>query len=210
MASATAPAATGTAPTPVPTPVAWAQRPQWILLTVAVAEIDASSVVVALGGPNGRHLTISLRQRAAANNSAPRAYTETLELFADVDPLLGSSTGSRFAVLGRSLQVRLRRRVRGEYWPRLTADTTTRRNVLVDWGMWRDEEDVKAAEEEEEAAGFAKDAGQRAYTLSDGQMTVGGGGDPLEVAKLQAAYLKAKEEEAKKKQQHAAGFEVLE
>ena len=161
-------------------PVHWAQRPKWIFLTVPVVDIDPQSVDVRL---DGEKVSIGFSQKSGAS------FAEELMLFGAVQPF-GTNDGSRFAVSDRALQVRLARAKPGPYWDRLTSEKIKKPSLKVDWNRWKDEEEVKAEEEEAEAAEFAKGAFNASKMGDD--MTVSGAGDPEKIAELQRTYLAEK------------------
>jgi hypothetical protein len=185
-------------------PVLWAQRPKWLFVTVPVIDIvpDSVSVRLALTNPPkeestpisgqvANHMEVSFATKGGAE------YKESLPLFGYVfqfghgpsGPGDANERASRFAVTGRSLQLRLAKtqECSGAYWPRLTQQPTKKASLKPDWQRWRDEDDVKAEDEEKEAAEFAKST-LNSQVVAEG-ITLSGNGDPVKIAQLQQEYL---------------------
>lgn len=153
--------------------VQWAQRPKFIYLTYLVAE--PQDVVVRIGA---KIIEVSY-------SSGNSSVSDLLQLHDEINP-----EESHFAVKVRTIQIKLRRKEEegGHFWPRLLAGSAKRGNLSVDWNLWKDEDEIKLQEEDEEMTrDFAK--GLRSSFVTESGVTVGGGGDPVEVARVQKQIL---------------------
>ncbi|KAH9599006.1 CS domain [Trypanosoma melophagium] len=127
-------------------PILWAQRPEFLLVSIPLPDATDVSVEVR----DGRVLHF----RAVAGG---RRYACALPLFADV-----VSEESRHATLPRGIELQLRKRPppaaeaegeagkKGERegslelsraWPRLTQDKSRNPRIQVDWTRWKDDDD---------------------------------------------------------------------
>ena len=182
------------APRPLSIKLTWAQRMRTLLLTCAVVDAtDVEAVVSDFATNSERPSTVVIRMRGPSPDGAmaPEGggplmvqYEETLTFYDAIDP-------SKVFVhaAGRNVYIRLTKHKGdgggsgGFFWPRLLkdgADQKRRRNITVDWGLWKDEDDIAEEAEEEE---FASIGAFRAFTMSNG-VNVNGGGDPNIVAKM--------------------------
>lgn len=155
----------------------WAQRMKTVLITCNV--FGASNISAVVDPQNLSRLTVSMTG-TSVDYDTPTHFHEVFELYASIDPnavLVHSS--------GRNVYIRVSKRGTGTaaFWPRLlhdAADQKRRKNISVDWTLWKDEDDIAEEAEEEE---FAAIGPLKAFTMSNG-VNVNGGGDPDVVAKL--------------------------
>eukprot|EP00388_Colpodella_angusta_P032377 GDKK01026368.1.p1 GENE.GDKK01026368.1~~GDKK01026368.1.p1 ORF type:complete len:143 (-),score=21.98 GDKK01026368.1:57-485(-) len=129
---------------------------------------------------NHGKLVVSMRG-TSADCEVPTQFQEIFELYASIDPTTVFVHSS-----GRNVYIRISKRgstAAAAFWPRLlqdAADQKRRKNISVDWTLWKDEEDIAEEAEEEE---FAAIGPLKAFTMSNG-VNVNGGGDPDVVAKM--------------------------
>ena len=166
----------------VPSPaISWAQRPHCVFLVVEAQVAKKEDVSVEFSSTS-----VGIRYTAptcgTAGPSSLAVHEEKLELFDAINP---AECGWHL-VPGRFVQVYLKRASKGSYWPRLTKGDKKLRNVSVNWSLWRDEDEVAEEDEDKAAREFSQQCNP--YTMGNG-LTIGGGGDPREVAKLQAELL---------------------
>lgn len=142
-------------------PISWAQRAEYVLLTIALQ--DTTNVKIELK-EEGKVLYFAC--------AAPegKRYEYTLHFYAPISP-----EESQHVVRPRQIELKLRKKFRKSLeeaeedeveWPRLTAEKTKHPNITIDWSKWKDEDD--------EAAG-PDDLGD--FGLGGG---MGGGGDAMD------------------------------
>lgn len=193
LVSSTATPAAAVGKKPLAIQMTWAQRVRTILLTCSV--MDASDVNVFVNPNNPRIVNITLMAPPTMNaapligaadakdtTAALNAYEENLEMFEAINP-----STVMIHITGRNVYIRLTKANNAgssaAFWPRLLKDSAEqkrKRHISVDWGLWKDEEDIAEEAEEEE---FASIGPLRAFTMSNG-VNVNGGGDPDVVARL--------------------------
>lgn len=120
-------------------PISWAQRPEYVLLTIALQ--DTTNVKIEIK-EDGKVLHFSC--------SAPedKHYEYTLHFYA---PIL--SEESQHVVRPRQIELKLKKKFRTSSeeaaedeveWPRLTEEKTKHANITIDWSKWKDEDDEGA------------------------------------------------------------------
>lgn len=122
----------------LPVPILWAQRPEYVLLTVPLQ--DARKVRVELPN-NGAQLKLSCTTPGADPTVAKddRQYESCLDLFREV-----AAEESQHVVRPRQIEIKLRKKKdeadEEREWPRLTKEKTKLNNVQIDWNKWKDED----------------------------------------------------------------------
>lgn len=148
------------ASSPLVPPISWAQRPEYVLVTIALQ--DTSSVKLAIQD-DGKALHF------ACDAPNDKHYECRLRLYGAI-----SSEESQHVVRPRQIELKLKKKFRTSAeeaaddeleWPRLTEEKTKQPNITIDWSKWKD------ADEEEAGADDLGDFG-----LGGG----GGGGDAMD------------------------------
>lgn len=122
------------------TPLQWAQRPATILITVPVS--DAKDVVIK---SLSDVLEISLK-------SGEKVFSSKTALFAEIIP-----EESSHVVRERAIEIKLQKKNQtSEYWPRLTKDKVKNSHITIDWGRWKDEDELNG---KDDVGDFGNDGG---------------------------------------------------
>ena len=113
------------------TPLQWAQRPEFVLVTIPVT--DAKDV-------NVKVLENSLEFSCTAGE---KKYASTTPLFAEIVP-----EESSHVVRDSRVELKLAKKdTSAEYWPRITKDKVKNMHITIDWAKWKDEDEVDAKED---------------------------------------------------------------
>eukprot|EP00759_Apiculatamorpha_spiralis_P043984 PhF_6_TR41116/c0_g1_i1/m.62274 len=151
--------------------VQWAQRRNYVLIWCPSPE--PSNVVVNLNPPDSKTLTLSWTSKGAV------ARDFTFRLYDEFAP----APESTYRVAGMGIQIRLKKKSEGQpFWPRFTQDKVKLAHLSVYWSLWKDEDEVKTEEEDDELKNFGCPS---PFVIEDG-ITIGGGGDPDKIAALMA------------------------
>ncbi|KAK7196643.1 CS domain containing protein [Novymonas esmeraldas] len=118
-------------------PIAWAQRPELLLLTIPLQDTTDVALEIA---EEGREL------RFSCSAAGGQRYAVVLPFYGVI-----ASEESQHVVRPRQIELKLRKRFRGSLedaeedeveWPRLTKTKAKHPNITVDWSRWRDEGDA--------------------------------------------------------------------
>lgn len=146
-------------------PISWAQRAEYVLLTIALQ--DTTDVTIELK-EEGKLLHF------ACTAPEDKRYAYTLRFYAAITP-----EESQHVVRPRQIELKLKKKFRTSAeeaeedeieWPRLTEDKAKHPNITIDWSKWKDED-------EQEAGGGADDLGDFGLGGAGGGM---GGGDAMD------------------------------
>ena len=111
--------------------IAWAQRSDNILITVAVQ--DAADV----------KLSVQDNVFELSCTGGEKKYFCKFPLFADVVPE-ESTTVTR----PRQIEIKLKKKdENAEYWPRLQKEKVKSQHIQIDWNRWKDEDEEAAADD---------------------------------------------------------------
>eukprot|EP01084_Bolivina_argentea_P162993 283599_1 len=116
--------------------LAWAQRPDTVLITVSVQ--DAKDVDISVTDT----LTISCV-------GGEKKYECKIPLFAEVVPEESSNV-----VRPRAIEIKLQKKVTtDEYWTRLTKEKVKNAHIQIDWNRWKDEDEAEEGDTGDFGAG---------------------------------------------------------
>ncbi|KPI87649.1 hypothetical protein ABL78_3247 [Leptomonas seymouri] len=121
-------------------PISWAQRSEYVLLTIALQ--DTTNVKLDIK-EEGKVLYFSC--------TAPgdKHYEYTIHFYAPISP-----EESQHVVRPRQIELKLKKKFcksleeAGEdelIWPRLTEEKTKHQNITIDWSKWKDEDEDDAS-----------------------------------------------------------------
>ena len=174
----------------------WAQRLHTVLITCSSLNAQDLKVLLDDGLPPTEQedpKTKTAKTLTISYNAPPESGDETeLISFSAViplfEPIIAASTVAYQT--DRSVYVRLTkaRDVTGSssFWPRLLESKDEQKcrakYIGVDWGNWKDEDDLKDEKEEEEFANIGKGL-NKSFVMSNG-VNVNGGGDPRVVSEM--------------------------
>lgn len=121
-------------------PISWAQRPEYVLLTVALQ--DTTDVKLEMK-EEGKVLYFT------CNAPEDKHYEFTLHFYAPISP-----EESQHVVRPRQIELKLKKKFRKSLeeaeedeveWPRLTEEKTKHPNITIDWSRWKDQDDDDTA-----------------------------------------------------------------
>ncbi|KPA82005.1 hypothetical protein ABB37_03182 [Leptomonas pyrrhocoris] len=135
-------------------PISWAQRPEYVLLTIALQ--DTTNVTVEMK-EEGKVLYFSC--------TAPedKHYAYTLHFYAPISP-----EESQHVVRPRQIELKLKKKFHKSLeeaeddeveWPRLTEEKTKHSNINIDWSKWKDAGDNDAGSDDLGDFGLDGDGG---------------------------------------------------
>ncbi|KAG5468518.1 hypothetical protein CUR178_01350 [Leishmania enriettii] len=125
---------------PLVPPISWAQRPEYVLITVLLQ--DTTDVKVDIKD-EGRELHF------ACNAPEGKQYACTIRFYGAI-----SSEESHHVVRPRQIELKLRKKFASSLedadddeveWPRLTKVKAKHPNITIDWSKWKDENDNEGA-----------------------------------------------------------------
>ncbi|GET92110.1 hypothetical protein, conserved [Leishmania tarentolae] len=124
-------------------PISWAQRPEYVLITIPLQDTTGVNVEIK---NEGRELHFAC--------SAPeqKQYAYTIQFYGAI-----SSEESQHVVRPRQIELRLRKKFTMSLedanddeveWPRLTKEKVKCPNITIDWSKWKDENDDECASDD--------------------------------------------------------------
>ncbi|CBZ30158.1 conserved hypothetical protein [Leishmania mexicana MHOM/GT/2001/U1103] len=125
---------------PLAPPISWAQRPEYVLITIPLQ--DTTSVCVEIKD-EGKEL------RFACSSPEHKQYACTIHFYGAI-----SSEESQHVVRPRQIELKLRKKFSKSLedanddeveWPRLTKEKVKYPNITIDWSKWKDENDDECA-----------------------------------------------------------------
>ncbi|AIN97504.1 hypothetical protein LPMP_200120 [Leishmania panamensis] len=126
---------------PLVPPISWAQRPEYVLVTIPLQ--DTTGVTVEIKD-EGRELLFAC--------CAPegKQYACTIHFYGAI-----SSEESQHVVRPRQIELKLRKKLTRSLedaddeveWPRLTKEKVKYPNITIDWSKWKDEDDEGATDD---------------------------------------------------------------
>jgi hypothetical protein len=139
-------------------PLKWAQRQDFVLITVPLQ--DCSNVSLSL--PNGNALALRLTCNGKDYS------TNAFELFADI-----IAEESVHVVRPRQIEIKLKKKnvTEDAFWPRLTKTTAKNAMISIDWNNWKDEDEVNGKD------GAGNDMGD--FGMGDFSSLMGGAGGDM-------------------------------
>ncbi|XP_059468757.1 prostaglandin E synthase 3 isoform X2 [Neocloeon triangulifer] len=120
-----------------PPMVTWAQRQGVVFLTICLEDCSDPEVKIE---PNSVHFK-------GVGGTEKKPHEVTINLFKEVDPEKSASFPR-----GRNIEIVLKKKQDGPYWPQLTKEKQKFHWLKVDFNKWKDEDDS-----DEEGAGQNQD-----------------------------------------------------
>ncbi|KAJ9444961.1 Protein wos2 [Diplonema papillatum] len=109
-------------------PVVWAQRPDSVLLTIQLADVTDAEI-------NFEAEKVSFKGKVKETT-----VETSLDLASEIN-----TEESSWSNTGREIQLKLKKKEEGPYWPTLTKKKMN--NIKLDWAKWKDEDELEGAED---------------------------------------------------------------